>query len=229
MEVLGLIPARSGSKGLKNKNIQKLLGKPLIEYTINSAKKSRYLNKIIVSTDSKKIAKIGLDLGVDVPFIRPKKLAQDDSSTLSVIKHTLDFLSKKYDYAPDIITILQPTSPLRKTKTIDQSIELLIKTDATMVLGVHTIKSNSYASFALRKNYLKPVKKDFEKYHQRQKFPNFYFPTGSVYTFWGKTLKKYGSIYGPRIKPLIIDDKTIIDIDNKLDLFLCEMIMKYKR
>ena len=229
MEALGLIPARSGSKGLKNKNIQKLLGKPLIEYTINSAKKSRYLNKIIISTDSKKIAKIGLDLGVDVPFIRPKRLAQDGSSTLSVIKHTLDFLSKKYDYVPDIITILQPTSPLRKTKTIDQSIELLIKTDATMVLGVHTIKSNPHASFALRKNYLKPVKKDFEKYHQRQKFPNFYFPTGSVYTFWAKTLKKYGSIYGPRIKPLIIDDETIVDIDNKLDLFLCEMIMKYKK
>ena len=230
MNILGIIPARSGSKGLKNKNISKLLGKPLIQYTIDAAKKSKYVNKIVVSTDSDKIGKLSKFLGAEVPFIRPKKYATDNSSTLDVVKHVVKTLKQKENYDADIITILQPTSPLRKSRTIDESIELLKSSQRyNSVLGVHLVKTHPYASFNLKKGALKPFKNNFKKFYQRQTFPDLFFPTGSVYTFWRKTLEKYNSYLGPNIKPLIINDETIIDVDDKFDLFLCEMILKHKQ
>lgn len=113
MKILALIPARGDSKGIPNKNIQKIGGKYLIEYTINSAKRSKLIDKIIVSTDSKKIASISKKLGAEVPFLRPKKISIDKSPTIEVIKHTLGFLSNNQFYVPDIILLLQPTSPFR--------------------------------------------------------------------------------------------------------------------
>ena len=154
-----------------------------MEYTISCAKNSK-INRIIVSTDSLKIANLSKKLGVDVPFLRPKKYALDGSTTLSVVKHALDYLSSKEQYIPDIIVILQPTSPLRKSSSINQSIKILQKSKATSVLGIRPINDHHpYASFYLRNKFLVPHKKDFMKYYQRQKVPDYYFPTGSIYTF----------------------------------------------
>lgn len=223
MQTLAIIPARGGSKGIPLKNIQKLADRSLIEYTILAAKKSKEIDKIIVSTDSSKIAKISQSLGAEVPFLRPKKLSNDSASIFKVINHTLDFLSKTQSYEPDIISLLQPTSPLRTTKMIDESISILKKSKATCVLTVTKIKTHPYSSFWYNKHYLIPFKSNFQKYFQRQKHPDLYYPTGSIYTFWNETLKKYNSIYGPKIKPMIINGENAIDVDSKFDLFVAEM------
>ncbi len=109
MNVLAIIPARGGSKSIPLKNIQKLGNKALIEYTITAAKKSKEINKIIVSTDSKKISTISKKIGAEVPFLRPKKFSQDNSPAMDVIKHTLKFLKEKQSYVPEIVTILLTT------------------------------------------------------------------------------------------------------------------------
>ena len=228
MEVLAIIPARGGSKGIPMKNIQKLAGKPLISYTISAAKNSKLISKIIVSTDNKKIAKIAKASGVEVPFLRPKKISSDNSSNLVVIKHALDFLKTKEDYEPEIIIWLQPTSPLRTSAKIDESIKLLRNSNADSVLSVTKSHLHPYRSFWFEKKYLRPFKAEFQKYYQRQLRPDIFSPTGEVYTFWHKTLKKYNSQFGKKIKPLFAKkDEFIIDIDNPYELFICEMYLKH--
>ena len=224
---IAIIPARKNSKRIKNKNIKFFFGKPVISYAIKCAKKSTLFHRIIVSTDSEKIAKIGKKLQIDVPFIRPKKLSTSNSSSLDVIIHTLDFLKRTESYEPDIILFLQVTSPLRQLKSIDSSIIQLQKSNATSILGVSQMKQNPSIAFKIDKNkYLQPYQKTFHNFSQRQKFPKFYYPSGSIYTFWKKTLESYGNIYGPRIKPLIVSKEESIDIDDIFDLFVCENVIK---
>jgi CMP-N-acetylneuraminic acid synthetase len=223
VNILGIIPARGGSKGIPLKNLQKVAGKPLIEYTISSAKNSKKISRLIVSTDNEKIANVSKKLGAEVPFLRPKKFATDKSSQLDVIKHTLDFLKNEENYTPDIITILHPTNPLRKTTKIDKSINMLIKSKADIVLGVVKVKTHPFRSFWNHEGLLKPFKKDFLKFYQRQLYPPLFYPMGDIYTFWYNTYKKYGVIYGPKIKPLFNEkNEIVLDIDNYFDLFLVE-------
>ena len=139
LKVLAIIPARGGSKSIPSKNIQKLGKLPLIAYTIEAAKNSKKVNRIIVSTDNKKIVKIAEKYGVEVPFLRPKKFSRDSSSTLDVVQHAIQSLQKVENYTPDIITILLPTSPFRSPNLIDESIKQLKNTNATSVVSVFTI------------------------------------------------------------------------------------------
>ena len=122
--------------------------------------------------------------------------------------------------------LLQPTSPFRTTKIIDDSIRELIKSETTCVVSVTPMKQHPYVSFWIKNGMLKPFKKDFDSHGIRQKRPIMYYPTGSVYTFKTKNLSQYNSIYGPKIKP-IVEDEFSLDIDTKLDFFICEMILKY--
>jgi CMP-N,N'-diacetyllegionaminic acid synthase len=227
MKILAIIPARGGSKGIPHKNMRKICGKPLIEYTINTAKSSKLINKIILTTDSKKIAEFSKSKGIEVPFLRPKKISTSNSSTIDVINHTVDFLKKHENYLPDIITILQPTSPLRTVEILDKSIKSLKNSStSSSILGVSEVKNHPFLCFQLKNSFLKPVKSNFKTYSQRQKFPIFYYPTGSIYTFWHKTLQNTGNIYGSKIKPLIINVEDSIDIDTPYDLFQAEMRFK---
>lgn len=223
-KVLAIIPARSGSKGIPMKNIRELNGKPLLAYTILAAKKSKLIDRVIVSTDSQKIAKIARKYGVEVPFLRPKLISTDRTPMMTVIKHSLDLLQDT-DYMPDIIIILQPTSPLRSAALIDKSIRLLRKSDATCVIAVSKVKTHPFSSFWYKNKELIPFIKNFKKFYQRQQYPTLYFPTGSIYTFWNNTIKKYNSIYGNKILPIFVEDESIVDIDTMLDLFISEMIM----
>ena len=190
-KILAIIPARGGSKGIRRKNLQKLSGKPLIAHTIIAAKKTKSINKIIVSTDDKEIGKISKNNGAEVPFLRPKQISKDTSSTIEVIKHALKFLQENQSYVPDIIILLQPTSPLRTSQLITKTINTLKKSKATSVITVSKITKHPYASYWLKNDFLKPFEKNFTKYSRRQEFPDLFFPTGAVYTFWYDTLKKF--------------------------------------
>jgi len=227
MNIIGIIPARGGSKGIPQKNLRELNHLPLISYTIKSAKKSKMINRIIVSTDNKKIASLAKKTGVEVPFIRPIKLATSKSKTLDVILHTLKFLEKNENYIPDIVVILQPTSPLRTEELIDSSINSLIHNKSTSVLSVKEVKTHPFGSFIINNRFLHPYKSNFTKYSRRQTYPKHFYPTGAIYTFWYSTIKKYGNYYGTKIFPLIHNDETNIDIDNEFDFFVAEMILKY--
>ena len=228
LKILAIIPARANSKGIPSKNIQKLGELPLIAHTIRSAKKSTKVNRIIVSTDNKKIAKIAMECGADVPFLRPKKFSRNSSSTLDVVQHTTQYLQKVENYTPDIITILLPTSPFRSPDLIDKSIKLLKKTNATSVVSVFKSKEHAFKAFLPNRGFLKPFKSDYKKYYQRQKLPDFYHTTGAAYTFWFDTLKKFGHYYGPRIKPLISHyNEMNVDVDSIFDLFIAEMTLKH--
>ena len=227
-KILAIIPARGGSKSVPKKNIKKLDGKPLIQYSIDSAKESKLVNKIIVSTDSLEISKLSKKNGVEVPFLRPKKLSLDSSATIDVIKHAVKKLESLH-YIPDIITLLQPTTPLRTSKMIDDSIKLLIKTKSTCVLGVCKLSKHPYRAFWPNGKYLKPFRNDFLKFHQRQLFPTCYYPTGEIYTFWFSTLKKTGNLYGSKIFPFYLKNHISMDINTKLDFFLTEMMLKNRK
>ena len=224
-KILAIIPARGGSKGIRRKNLQKLSGKPLIVHTIIAAKKTKSINKIIVSTDDKEIGKISKNNGAEVPFLRPKQISKDTSSIIEVIKHALKFLQENQSYVPDIIILLQPTSPLRTSQLITKTINTLKKSKATSVITVSKITKHPYASYWLKNDFLKPFEKNFTKYSRRQEFPDLFFPTGAVYTFWYDTLKKFNSLHGPKIKPIVVHDEDI-DIDNLRDLFFAEMMLK---
>ncbi len=228
LKILAIIPGRGGSKGIPSKNIQKLGELPLIAHTIRSAKNSKKVNRIIVSTDNKKIAKIAREHGADVPFLRPKKFSRDSSSTLDVVQHTIHYLQKVENYTPDIITILLPTSPFRSPDLIDKSIKLLKKTNATSVVSVFKSKEHAFKAFLPKDGFLKPFKSNYKKYYRRQLLPDFYHTTGAAYTFWFDTLKKFGHYYGPRMKPIIsTKDEMNVDVDSLFDLFVAEMTQKH--
>lgn len=227
LKVLAIIAARGGSVGIRRKNLRKLAGKPLVEYAIKTARKTPKIDKIVVSTENRKIAEIAKLAGAEVPFLRPKRLAKNNTPIIDVIKHTLSYLNVNQSYVPDMILLLQPPSPLRTTKILDKSIDFLKKSNATSLISVSEIKTHPYASFWFKKGYLKPFLPNFEKYDRRQKLPALYYPTGSVYAFWRKTLERYDSIYGPKILSLLEAQENKIDIDTPFDFFTAEMRILY--
>ena len=182
-KILAIIPARCGSKGIRRKNLQKLSGKQLIVHTIIAAKKTKSINKIIVSTDDKEIGKISKNNGAEVPFLRPKQISKDTSSTIEVIKHALKFLQENQSYVPDIIILLQPTSPLRTSQLITKTINTLKKSKATSVITVSKITKHPYASYWLKNDFLKPFEKNSTKYSRRQEFPDLFFGEGVLQNF----------------------------------------------
>ena len=185
--------------------------------------KIKYVNKIFVSTDSKKIAKICESEGIDIPILRPKKLAQDNTPSISVINHVLLFLKKNENYEPDIVLLLQPTSPFRTSKLIDRSIQLLKKSKTDSVITVKETESTNN-SYYFKNRILIPYQKISENNYVKNN-SKLFFPTGAVYAFWNDTLKNFNTIYGKKILPIFSKFPETIDIDNISDLFLAEMTM----
>ena len=169
-KILGIILARGGSKGIKNKNIKLINGKPLIYWTIKSALKSKKLSKVILSTDSKKIALIGKKYNLDVPFIRPKKLAKDNTPSVDAIEHALNFLKKSGEEF-EFVALLEPTSPLRSVQDIDKSINKIIMKKADSLVSIcKTNALNPFFLFQEKKGFLKPFKTSKKKIFKTPRF-----------------------------------------------------------
>jgi CMP-N-acetylneuraminic acid synthetase len=225
-KILAIIPARGGSKGIPRKNIKLLSGKPLMTYTIEVALKSKYLDRVIVSTDDKEIAKISKKYGAEV-IKRPKILAIDRAKTIDVIFHLLSVL-KKEKYDPDVIVLLQPTSPLRIVKDIDNAIELFLKNKCESIISICESGHSPYWSFKIKSGYLTPIlgRKYFKQ--RRQGLSKSYIPNGAIYISTPKNLFKYKSFYTNKILPYIMPLERSIDIDNETDFKLAELILKKK-
>lgn len=228
-KVIALIPARGGSKSVPKKNIKNLDGKPLIAYTIKESLNSRYIDRSIVSTDDKEIAEIAKEFGAEVPFIRPQRFAKDKSSSLSVIIHALDFLKKEEKYFPDIVVFLQPTSPFRKTKHIDEGIRKIECCDA--VAGVCKVKEHPYFMMEKRNDELVPYVKMEKRPLRRQDVPELLYLNASLYVTWAEYFKNVSKndpvapIFSGKVKPVIMDEISSLDINNKFDLLLAEYII----
>ncbi len=223
-KILGIVTARGGSKGIPGKNIKILSGKPLIAYTIEAAKESGVLDRLILSTDDQKIAGVAEEYGCEVPFLRPAEIAQDTTEHLPVVRHAVQWLKDKEGYYPDYVMILQPTSPLRQPFHIKESVELIIKSGADSVLSVSEIPENfsPYKAMVVdRNNLLKlfsgdPVK---NRTARRQDLGTAYWSIGSIYLF--KTDLLFNSedpnFYGEKVAPYIVDKKYVVDINVPAD------------
>ena len=222
MNVLGLIPARGGSKGIKGKNIKSLGGKPLIEYTFDAALESKRLSRIILSTDSAEIAEIGKRRGIGVPFIRPSDISSDESPARSYVQHCLDFLRDNENYKPDVIVILQPTTPFRNASDIDLCVNLLLQCECDSVISVAEQPSKYHPNWYLvvsPDGLLRPYSlRSWEQVvPRRQDLLPIYIRNGAVYVFWHKTFLKTKNIYGTKVIPYIMPPERSINIDDMGD------------
>ena len=228
MHVLGIIPARGGSKGIPKKNIYPLLGKPLIGYTIEAALGSRVLTRTILSTDSEEIAETARGFGLEVPFMRPAELADDASPALPYIEHALERLRGDEGYVPGYIALLQPTSPLRTSRHIDQCMQTLMDSDADSIVTVVQAPHNCIPQsiMELKDGFLKPFLAYDERDNQRQKKPVYYARNGAaVYGFTHDCLTKKKSVFGDRILPFVMAPEDSVDIDTMLDMRIAECLL----
>ena len=221
MEILALIPARGGSKRLKNKNIKKLAGKPLITHSIEQAKKSKFINRVIVSTEDKKIKKISMRAGAEI-IDRPKKYATDMATTLEVLRHSLKYLYEIENYFPDYLVLVQPTSPLRATKDIDNSIKLMIKHNPDTVISVTETTENPFWMFTIENNKLKKL---IEKRYKLKSKNKIYVLNGAIFVLKpALILKEKKQIFGGNNLPYIMPKQRSCDIDTKEDFEVTEKI-----
>lgn len=228
MKVLGIIPARDGSKGMPKKNIRPLLNKPLIAWTIKQAQESRYIDQVLVSTDSEEIAEISRSYGADVPFIRPKELATDSAKVMDVLIHALNWLEMNNSFY-DLIILLQPTSPLRTSNDIDSAIELLFSRKAQSIVSVCEVEHHPYWTNTLPSDgCMKDFLRDEIMNKNRQELPIFYRLNGAIYLAFCDYLKTQGKFLGNETYAYIMSKERSLDIDDEIDFRFAEFLLQMK-
>lgn len=226
MRVLGLIPARAGSKGVPQKNIRLLLGKPLLQYSIDSALAARSLARVVVSTESEEIAEIARRCGAEVPFTRPAELAEDNSPTLPVVIHALRTLEAQGDRF-DAVCLLQPTCPLRRADDIDACVELLRRSGADAVLSVLEVPARYHPHWTFladRDGSLRPAA-DAALPSRRQDLAPAVHRDGSIYLTRRDVVLEQGSLYGARLVGFRMDPDRSVNIDDLDDWARAERLM----
>ena len=232
--VLGLIPARGGSKSLPRKNIRLLAGQPLIAHSIDAAKACRTIDRVLVSTDDAEIAEVARRHGAEVPFLRPAEYAEDDTPDLPVFRHTLEWFDEHEGWRPEIIVQLRPTSPLRDPADIDRAIEILdARPDADSVRSVAEPLENPYKMWHVDdQQWLAPlVPSDLDEPFNmpRQRLPTTYWQTGAIDASRYRTIMDGGSMTGTRIAPLLVEPLGAVDIDTEASLDLVEWMLRTGR
>jgi len=226
MEILGIIPARGGSKEVPRKNLLKLGGKTLVELAVESARESLLLTKTIFSSDDDEIIEEAKRVGIEVPFKRPSRLATDSASTFSVLKHAVKWLKKHQNYKPDIIVILQPTTPFRRGHHIDGVIKLLINSNADAVI---TIRKPNYPPHwmlkADEKNRISHLIPGANKYARRQDTPVVYQAAGMVYAFYVELLDQMNFSFPYKdTRGFLVTSEEAVNIDSLIDYKLANAI-----
>ena len=226
-KILGIITARGGSKGIPRKNIKKLNGIPLIGYTINAALKSKFLTKFIVSTEDSEIASISEKYGATVPFIRPMNLAGDNSKGIDVLIHALKWFKDNQNEEFDYLMVLQPTSPLRSCKDIDECIKKIINSNADSVMSVYEMVDFSLEKLKkIEEDMILPLIKDEGHLsEQRQNLNKVYKRNGSIYLTKTNIIMKE-DLFGEISRPYIMPPELSIDINTPIDFKFTEFILK---
>jgi CMP-N,N'-diacetyllegionaminic acid synthase len=222
-----IIPARGGSKGIPGKNLRPVAGKPLIAWTVETALAATLLDRVIVSTESLEIADVASRYGAEVPFMRPAELAQDDTPGIEPVLHAALWLEENEGYRPDLIMLLQPTSPLRVPEDIDRAIELIQEKSADAIVSVTPAEAHPY--------WMKQIDgsgrmTDFIKLDQpidrRQDLPEVYVLNGAIYLARYEVLVKQKTFYTDNTLSLVMPVERSLDIDTPWDLYLADLILR---
>jgi len=225
-KILAIIPARGGSKGMKNKNIKDLAGKPLLGYTIEAALKSKFIDNIIVSTDSPKIHDVALKYGAKVPFLRPAELATDTTKTINVLIHTVAELKRRGDNY-EILVLLQATSPLRNNLDIDYALELFVKKGYRSLASVHEVENYPILIRSLdENNEITPIFNERSD-QRRQDVDKYFYVNGAIYINKISELSNETSLNNNEIGYVMPKERSI-DIDEEMDLAVAEVLLKIK-
>lgn len=222
--MIAIIPARGGSKGLPGKNIRPLLGKPLIEYTVESAMKAKSISRIIVSTDSPEIADVARQSGAEVPFLRPNYLATDTALAIDTYLFTIDKLRNSDQLNIEEFIVLQPTSPLRTSEDIDNAVTLFREKEADSVISV--VEAEHPVQWYKQINQ-KGVLHDYltdSSLSNRQELVKTYLPNGAIYILKYELLLTLRTYYSKKTYPYIMPKKRSIDIDELFDFHMAEYL-----
>jgi CMP-N-acetylneuraminic acid synthetase len=228
---LGIITARGGSKGIPKKNIKNMAGKPLIQYTFDAVKDSQLLNRCIVSSDDEEIIDFAKSQQIEAPFKRPDELSTEDAQSIDVLIHAVNFLKTQENYVPDYIITLQPTSPLRNGKDIDNAIKIISREkEADSLVSVIEVPHNftPYSIMEFDGKYLQHYIKD-ERIMRRQEKPIFYGRNGAaIYITNYNLLMNEKKIIGKKCLPYFMPKERSIDIDDYTDWIIAELLIKNK-
>ncbi len=227
-KILAITLARGGSKAIKNKNIINLNNKPLISYTINEAKKSKYIDEYIVSTDSIKIKKVALKHGAKVPFIRPRKFSTDKATSVDALVHAVEWIEKRDKIKYDIIVELMCTNPLKKVNDIDKIIKKIVDTNADSVIAVHKLEDHHPIRIKkiVKDRIVDFTLKEIPETRRQDLKPNAYIRSGSIYALKRNHLMIEKLRYGSRnSRPYILPEGRAINIDTIADLYAAEKIL----
>jgi len=226
--MLAIIPARGGSKGVPGKNIKLLCGKPLIAYTIEAAKASQSIDRIVVSTDDPEIAKVAGEYGAEVPFMRPDDLASDDSLAVDAHIYTVERLNRESDQVCEDYIVLQPTVPLRTAEDIDGAVELFQERRADSVISC--AEPQQPPEWMLTVNEDGIIEESYEsakkKMANRQQAARSYMPNGAVFVLKHSLVKEARCYYFPNTYAYVMPQERSVDIDTKMDFKFTEFLMK---
>ena len=227
---LGIIPARGGSKSVPRKNLRPLLGRPLIVWSILSAKRAKSLDRVIVSTDDGEIAEVARRHQAEVPFLRPAEIAADDTPDLPVFQHALEVLRDSEGYVPDAIVHLRPTQPLRTAEEIDRAVELWGGSGADCVKSVVPVSEHPFKMYRARGDLLFPYWDSEERRRRgpdvpRQSLPPLYLSAGVVDVIRREVVDA-GSTEGDRVVPYFVDPARYVNLDSARDFQIAEAMMR---
>lgn len=232
-KIIATVLARGGSKGLPGKNIKPMLSKPLLGYTLEQAKVSKYIDKIVVSTDDPRIARVANKFGIETPFLRPKELANDTSPSADAVLHAIDWFKDRGEEF-DVIVLLEPTSPLRKKNDIDNAIKLFVDNfniaDTLLCLGkIHSDTEHPIGVKIVDKGYIKPFISDGMSFYQRQQLPEAFGIYGGIYIAKIENYRKTKAFLTNKTIPYFVERWQEFEIDDYINWVCVEAIMKDKK
>jgi CMP-N,N'-diacetyllegionaminic acid synthase len=226
MNVLAVIPARGGSKGIPRKNLYPIGGKPLIAYTLEAVQASKLITWSVVSTDDDEIASVSRSLGGNVPFIRPPALATDEATQLDVVLHAIAEVETAGEQPVDVVVLLQPTTPLRTAGDIDSALQLLTDTDSDSVVSMHRVEQgHPYYMYTLEDNLPQPLLPESQTFTRRQQFPAVYLRNGGIYATKRDVLVNQHSFYGKKSHAYVMPAERSTNIDAMMDIRWVEFLL----
>jgi CMP-N,N'-diacetyllegionaminic acid synthase len=229
LEILGLVPARGGSRGIPGKNLRVVCGKSLVARAVESALESCLVSRVVLSTDSEAIAEEGRRAGAEVPFLRPAELAQDDTPTSAAVIHALDWLRENEQFLPDILVLLQPTAPLRTGRHVDEALQLLLDSGADSVVSVTAVPGHHHPAwqFTIRDGTLHPFLEGPIP-SRRQELSPTYTRNGAVYAAWTEIWRSGKVVSGPGCVPYLMGPEVSVNVDGPEDLLLAEIYLNQR-
>lgn len=227
MNIVSIITARGGSKGIPRKNIKPLNGKPVIAYSIESSTSNNLIENTFVTTEDAEIVEISKKFNAKI-IPRPDELARDESTSVDVLLHALDYLEENYSL-PDFFVLLQPTSPLRSSEDITNAIKLFNENDCNGLVSVCVQDHGAMLNLSIDEGYLKNVtdKKHFQV--RRQDLPQLYSPNGAIYITTPESMRKSKTFFPEKTIPYIMPQERSVDLDSEFDFKFAEFLLNYKK